>query len=324
MAWLAAIPAIIGAVQGAQGQNQSGNTNRTAGPAGSSGLLGAGAVSNNMPSLQNLVNAGPGQESVLNSNVANAQLADMFKRYSQQGGNLPTEADNATGQQFAQQQFAPQQTAQDQQFIQEQQRAKQLAAQMGRPSNDPIIQARLSQERMQSQERLGAQQGAFASQFAMQQPQQRLDYAGQLAQLHSGLASQAMQNRQALIGLGSQLQGQDNSFRAAMGSSSSNQSSGGGLAGALAGGLAGYGAGQGWNLGNGNTNTTQGFADTSKSMFGVQNLNSAYGFNTPQAPQQVNFGSSNAFGQLGGGRQVNNFAAPTNTSYNSPFVNRQY
>jgi hypothetical protein len=201
MAWWAAIPAVLGAIQGMQGNDQSGNTNRTAGPAGASGIAAGQAVTANIGNLQNLVNAGPGQESQINSNVANAQLADMFKRYSQQGGNLPTAEDNATGQQFAQQQFAPQQVAQDQQFMQEQQRAKQLAVQMGRPANDPIIQARLSQERMQSQERLGATQGAFASQFAMQQPQQRLDYAGQLAQLHGGLASQAMQNRQALIGL---------------------------------------------------------------------------------------------------------------------------
>jgi hypothetical protein len=98
-----------------------------------------------------------------------------------------------------------------------------------------------------------------------------------------------------------------------MGSQQTQQTSGGGLGGAIAGGLAGYGAGQGWG-GGGNTNTTQGFNDTSRSQFGIQNLNSAYGFNTPQ---QVNFGSSSAFGQLGGGgqlkQQMNNFSQPVST-----------
>jgi hypothetical protein len=243
----------------------------------------------------------------------------MLQQFSQ-GGYMPSQQDNAQAQAFAQSQFAPQQVAQDQQFTQEKQRANQLAAQLGRPVNDPIIQARLSQERMQSQERLGAQQGAFASQFAMQQPQQRLGYTGQLAELQSGLASQAMQNRQALIGLGSQLQGQDQQFRLGAANRSSTTTGGGGMAGAISGGLAGFGSGMSLaGMFGGGGNTTQGLADTSQSMFGIQNLNSAYGFGTPAA--SPSFGSS-MFGQLGGvapaasgmRSQIGNFnSVPTST-----------
>lgn len=286
----------LGALAGAQGQRQTTTNTIAVGPESALGALGGKTASSNLSELQNLVNAGPQASSIFASNQANDQLAKMLQSFSQ-GGYMPSQQDTAQAQQFAQSQFAPQQVAQDQQFQQEKQRANQLAAQLGRPVNDPIIQARLSQERMQSQERLGAQQGAFASQFAMQQPQQRLGYTGQLAELQSGLASQAMQNRQALIGLGSQLQGQDQSFRLGAANRSSTTTGGGGMAGAISGGLAGFGAGMnlagmfGQQVGAQAVNSSQGGG----SVLGTGNLNTAFGYGAP-APAP----SASIFGQLGG------------------------
>lgn len=185
-------------------------------------------------SLQEMTAGGPGQTDVAKGYQQTQDLANLLQQYAQ-GGFLPGQQDFATANQFAQQAFAPQQTAINQQFQEEQIRANQLAAQLGRPANDPIIQARLSQERQRAQERLGASQSAFASEFAMNLPQQRLGYTQQLTDVRSALASQAMSNRQALLGLGSQLQGADRQFRIQTGTQwgTGEQESGGGLKGAL-------------------------------------------------------------------------------------------
>jgi len=125
--------------------------------------------------------------------------------------------------------------AMQQAFQQQNLRANQLAAQLGRPANDPIIQARLAQEQMQGAERLGAAQSAYASEYAQQLPQQRLGYTAQLTDVRNSLASQAMANRQALLGLGQSLQAGERNWRLNTGTqwSQGQSESGGGLKGAL-------------------------------------------------------------------------------------------
>ena len=199
-------------------------------------------IGTNLSQLQNFVGAGAGQNEVAGGLAASNNLASMLEQYAK-GGFLPGEQDFATANKFASQAFQPQQIALQQNFQSQQQRAAQLAAQLGRPVNDPIIQAKLSQEYMQGQERLGAAQGAYASEFALQLPQQRLGYTSQLADVKNSLASQAMANRQALLALGSQVQGQERQFRLQTGTQW--QESGGGLKGAITGGIAGLGAGLG-------------------------------------------------------------------------------
>jgi hypothetical protein len=237
MGWIGLAGAALGGIAGSQGQRTSSEVNL-----GPESALGA-ATGRNLPvdyeALRGLVNAGAGSADVAAGAQGQRDLAAMLKQFSQ-GGFLPGQQDIATANQFAQSQFQPQQVALQQQQKQEQLKANQLAAQLGRPVNDPIIQAKLAQERMQSQERLGASQGAFASQFALNLPQQRLGYTAQLADVQNALASQAMSNRQALVNLGSQLRGQEQQFR--LGSASRSQTSGGGLAGGISGALAGFGA----------------------------------------------------------------------------------
>lgn len=234
-AWmLPAAGAALGFLAGSQKQGQSQSMQLA--PPSASEIAGEQAVTSNLPILQQLINAGAGQQDVTAGLGAQRGLGDLLAQYAQ-GGFLPSQQDFATAQGFASSAFAPQQTAIDQQFQQEQQRVAQLSAQLGRPVNDPILQAKLSQERMQAQERLGSQQTAFVSDFARNLPMQRLQFTGQLADVRSQLASQAMANRQALIGLGSQLQAQGQQFRA--GTAQRTVESGGGLLGGITGALGG-------------------------------------------------------------------------------------
>jgi len=234
-AWmLPAAGAALGFLAGSQKQGQSQSVQLA--PPSASELAGEQAVVSNLPILQQLINAGANQQDVTAGLGAQRGLGDLLAQYAQ-GGFLPSQQDFATAQGFATSAFAPQQTAINQQFEQQQQRVAQLSAQLGRPVNDPILQAKLSQERMQAQERLGAQQSAFVSDFAQNLPMQRLQFTGQLADVRSQLASQAMANRQALIGLGSQLQSQGQQFRA--GTASRSVEGGGGLLGGITGALGG-------------------------------------------------------------------------------------
>lgn len=248
------IPGVLGTLAGAFG-TQSKKSMELAGPS-ATGQAGEQAILQNLGQLQNYANLGPGAQDVTGGVNAQRSLADMLQSFSK-GGFLPGQEDWNTANQFASQAFQPQQVAMNQAFQQNQQRTAQLAAQLGRPVNDPILQAKLAQEQMQGAERLGASQSAYASEFAQRLPQQRLGYMGQFADVKSGLASQAMANRQALIGIGSNLQQQDQNFR--LQSAGVNVQQGGGKQGEIAGFLAGGGKGIGQMFANslfGNNETT--------------------------------------------------------------------
>jgi len=236
--WGALIGAGLGAVAGSQKDKTDQTSSVNVAPASQQELAATAGIGRDYAGMQGLVNMGPGQQDVANAIGSQRGLADMLSQYAK-GGFLPSEADVSTANKFAATQFDPQRIALQQQFQGQQQRAAQLASQLGRPVNDPIIQARLSQEHSQSQERLMGSQGAFASQMAQQMPMQRLGFTSQLADVQSNLASQAMANRQALLGLGSQIQGAERNWRLGTASRTNSQESGGGFKGALTGALGG-------------------------------------------------------------------------------------
>jgi hypothetical protein len=199
-------------------------------------------------SLEGMVNAGPGLESIGQANAQYGTLASMLGDYSKNGG-APGQQDWLQANDFAKNQFAPQQMQIDQSFEAEQERAKQLAVQMGRSPNDPYIQAQLSKQKMQMQNMLGANQSAFVGQEARNGSMARLGYTSQLADLKGSLASQAMSNRQALLSLGSNVQQQERNWRYQIsdkwGKQSQEQQSGGGMKGMLSGAMAGASMGMG-------------------------------------------------------------------------------
>jgi hypothetical protein len=165
----------------------------------------------------------------------------MLGQFSQ-GGFMPTEQDWGTARQFASQQMQPQQAALSQLFEDEEQKRRRMAALRGRGAVDPVAMARMAQARAGQQLQLSAQEGAATSQFAQQLPGQRLGFAQQMAQVQGGLATQAMQNRQALLSAGQAIRGQEQQFRLGSATRTTSEKSGGGFGGALGGALAGMGS----------------------------------------------------------------------------------
>ena len=180
-----------------------------------------GIQEQNLTQFNEFVQAGPGQEDITAALGAQRGLADTLKQFSE-GGFLPTEQDFQTAQQFTQSAFAPQQEQMNQQFAQQQTEARRLSAQLGRPVNDPVIQAKLAQQQSQQQSILGAQQTAFGSQFALNLPQQRLGFQAQGASVLQDLANRAQTNRQVALSLGSSIQNLERNFRLDAGLKNSN------------------------------------------------------------------------------------------------------
>lgn len=246
---LGGVTGLVGAIAGGSGTPQSVNSQSGLNLNQSSQFQ--NGLQNNLGSTfgdySNLVDQGPGQQSVTNANSSAASLSQMLQQYAQSGG-LPNQQQIGTANQFAQQMYAPQQQSLQQNFLNSQYQTNQQSAAMGRGTDDPILTARLQNGYNQQQQQLNSQQGAYASNMALALPQQQLGYATQNNQLMQGLASQAMQNRSALLGMGSGLLGQQMNYQ--LGTSSkynnANASQGGGLGGVINGGIAGFGQGMGY------------------------------------------------------------------------------
>ena len=244
MAGIAAGGALLGGLAGGQRQNTTQETQRIVAPESQLGKLAAGLSEEQLKELQKLIGAGPGQQDVAAGVASQRSLADMLGQYAQ-GGYQPNAADLEQARSFTQSMFAPQQEQMRQAFQDQQMYGNRQAARMGRAGNDPVLMNKLAQEQTRQQSMLGAQQQQYFSQYAQQIPQQRLGYTQQLAQVQSGLASQAMANRQALLSAGQQALAQDQNFRVGTASSITSQQSGGGLGGMLTGALGGAGMGLG-------------------------------------------------------------------------------
>lgn len=207
---------------------------------------GSNASMDQFNQLLALTNAGPGAEAVSQGFQASNSYADMLNNVLQSGGRANQNQIDASNQ-YASQIFAPQQTALNQQFNDQRIQASRMAAKLGRPGNDPILANKLAQEQTRQQSMLNSQQGAFGAQYADSMVGRQLDLGSSLMNVRQGLATQAMNNRTTLMGLGQQLVNSERNYRlqTAGRSNSSNgtQSSGGGLAGAISGGLAGFGTG---------------------------------------------------------------------------------
>jgi hypothetical protein len=252
MAFGAIAGGILGAIAGGAGSPTSQNSTSSVNlrdfndlNKGSSGLENAayGAQLNNLSSLTDLVNAGPGTSAVGDANQATNQYANMLQQFLGQGG-LPNQQQIGQANNYANQIFAPQQEALKQSFYDQNIQNSRLAAKLGRPVNDPILANKLAFEQTRQQQMLGAQRGAFAADFANQLPGRQLDLASAFSNVRQGLASQAFQNRQALLTMGQQLTNSERQYRlnAAGRTTNTTGSSGGGLGGMIGGAFAGVGA----------------------------------------------------------------------------------
>lgn len=233
----------LGAVAGGKKKNESSITGISSiADANASELMGGQLTDEQLKQLQGLVSQGPGAQDVTAGLESSRGLASMLEKLSQSGG-LPGQEDIASAQGFANDIFAPQRQALDVTFKDEAERVAQLSAQLGRPVNDPILQAKLARSKGEQVGQLEAQKGAFSAEQARALPMQRLDFTNQLAGVRSGIASQAMSNRMALLSLGSQLKDSERNFRLQTATRRTSGQSGGGVSEAISGGLAGVGVG---------------------------------------------------------------------------------
>lgn len=268
--------ALAGGIAGAKGQKKT--STQTSGmnlaPESALEALGGQVSQEQLQGLRQLLGAGPGEQDVAAGTSAGRDLASMLQQYAQ-GGFMPGEADMQAAQKFAGGAFAGQQAALSQQFQDQQTEARRMAAQLNRPINDPILQAKLAQSQMRQQQLLEGEKTSMATQFAQQLPGQRLGFAQQRAELLGGLASQALANRSNLLSLGSQLQAQGQNFRmqTAERYGTSTEKSGGGLMGALSGAIGGA------SLGSGAAN-----------LFGNASLGSLFGGGAAGGMTAPNFG----------------------------------
>jgi hypothetical protein len=178
----------------------TGLQNTQMGGGSSYGMLGSQAANQGLNSLTGLQND--------QSFQANQDLAGLFQQYSQ-GGYLPNAQDTATAQAFAQSQFDPRRVAMNQAFQDQLTQANRSAALVGRSQNDPILRAKLAQEQTRQQAQLASEQNAFAQQFAMQQPMQRLQFAEGRANVLNQNFAQQMGLSQNILQSGLAAQGQD-------------------------------------------------------------------------------------------------------------------
>lgn len=245
---LAGGTALLGGISGAMGKKQSSDNENwvNAGPVTGRESLGTAGSDKAYSELRGLTAAGANARDVQNAAGGQRDLASMLQQMSASGG-LPNAQDISTAGGFANQIFQARQVGLDQSFTQQNTEAERLAARLGRPVNDPIIQAKLRTGYMQQQDSLNAEKTGYGAQMALSLPGQRLAYAGQRSDVMNNLASQAFSNRAALLAQGSQLANDERNFRVqtATRGGTQNSTSGGGIGGAIDGALGGLAGGVG-------------------------------------------------------------------------------
>ena len=234
-----------------------------------------GSISQNYKSFEGMVNAGANQSDVSQGTQSQRDLAQMFSDYSKNGGSDPTAADISGSNSLADKLFGAQQTQLQQSFSDQSVEANRRAAISGRSLNDPMLAAKLAIEQTRQQNVFNQQKGGWATQYAMNQPLQRLGFAQDRTNVLSGLATQAMANRQALFSMGNQLHQKELNWR--LGTAGETTSSGGGLGGMISGGFSGIGAGM---------QAANSFASMGSSSGGA-----------PQSGYNLSQGSQNAYTQ---------------------------
>lgn len=233
---------LLGGLAGAQGSKSSQTYTKQLAPETALEQQMNPDILKNYGGLAELLGLGPGAQDVTAGLDSQRGLAAMLQGFIQTGG-APGQQDFQQGNDLASMMFAGQRNQLQNNFQDQQVNSDRRAALMGRAGNDPILAAKLGQEQTRQMGQLDAEQRGFAGQYAMQLPQQRLQFASQFANVQGGLASQALQNKLQLLQTGQQLRNDDRNFRLGSASTTASTSSGGGLGGFISGALGGAGAG---------------------------------------------------------------------------------
>lgn len=214
--WGAAIGAGVGLLAGLMSPDEQTQTKRMqVAPASAWENQGQSLQQSTLPGITAGLSGLPGQEQ-LNKEAfgASNDFAALLKQYQTTGG-MPNQQDITSAQSYANQITAPQQQQMNLALRNSRQQYATNAGIQGRGINDFAMNNKLNLQAQDFAQSLGAQQQSIGAQYAQQISQNRLGFSGQLAELKTGLASQAMQNRMAIMGLGSQIQNQERNARIA-------------------------------------------------------------------------------------------------------------
>jgi len=222
----AAIAVGGGLLSGIFGGGRGKTTGRTIAPASQLEQFAGTLTQDQLERLRGLIDVGPGEADVAAGAGAQRDLGSLLASLAETGG-LPTGADISAAQQQAGGLFAARRLGLQQAFQDQEQAAARQAAALGRDVADPILQARLRTEQARQTGLLGAEESALGTQIAQQLPLQRLGFTAQRSDLLGGLGQQALQNRVALAGLGSQLSSGLLAARSGAGASSTTTEIGG-------------------------------------------------------------------------------------------------
>jgi hypothetical protein len=237
---------VLGAITGSQGSKSSQNS--TSGiklrDADGREINSFNLQDSSLSNIRSLLNAGPNDGDYAAGNQSTRDLASLLKQYSQSGG-LPNQNDISQANGIASNLFSARQTALDQSFTDQNTEAQRLAARLGRPINDPILQAKLRTGFIRQSDLLNSEKSSAAQQLALQLPGQRLGYAQQATGVLNNFGNQALANQQYLFGLGNSIGNQERNFRLKTSDKYSNSSTNlwRGLSGAISGAIGGAGSG---------------------------------------------------------------------------------
>jgi hypothetical protein len=209
--------------------------------------LAMGVQGDQFAQLQDLLKQGPGAGDYSAGIQSQRDLAAMLGEYSKTGG-LPNQQDIDSANQISGNLFAQRQTELNQSFTDQNTEVERLAARLGRPVNDPILQSKLRTGFIRQQDLLNAEKmGASQSQ----------------AGLLEALGQRAVDNRNFLLGLGSNLATSERNWRLQTGEQWGKQSQSGsgilpGLIGTAGAAMGAYGSFQSGNASVGLMNAQAG------------------------------------------------------------------
>lgn len=143
--------------------------------------------------LLGVANQAPGQtpDQMNQSDIQAGQSAQRnFASFLGQQSFIPGQQQMQAGRRFANDAFAPQEQALQQQYQQQVASANKQATRLGRSANDPFLQAQLRRQVMSDQGSLQAQKTQFSSQFAQDLLGKQIGAQGQQADILSQLGGQ--------------------------------------------------------------------------------------------------------------------------------------
>ncbi len=244
---MGAIAAIGGAVLGGVAGSQKDKATQTSQGSSTSGLILSAQTQEEKDAEKAAFNQISGLQSDLKG-ISGFTQQDQFAKLIQELITGPSAERIQQSNQLTDQLFAQQQNALNQSFDQQNVNFSRRAAQLGRSQSDPILNAKLAQEQIRQQQNLSSAKTSFAAQEAQQGAGRSLQ--GAISGI-SGLQQNAIQNRQAVFGLGFDFSNSLKNFRIqtadrfGTNQNTTQSESGGGLKGAITGAMGGAGAGFG-------------------------------------------------------------------------------